>query len=113
MADCIFCKIGKGEIAAKVVYQDAELFAFEDISPQAPVHILVCTRKHLETLGNATQEDAALLGRALLVSAQLAAERGIADGFRTVVNNGRGAQQSVFHFHVHILGGREFRWPPG
>ena len=111
--DCIFCKIGGGEIPAKLVYQDAELFAFEDIAPQAPAHILICPRKHVVSLTDATAEDAALLGRALLVAAQLARERGLTGGYRTVVNNGSGAGQSVFHLHVHLLGGREFRWPPG
>ena len=113
MADCLFCKIAKGQIESKTVYQDADLFAFEDVSPQAPVHILVCPRKHFETLSDAKPEDAAILGRAQLLCAQLAAERGISGGYRTVVNNGPGANQTVFHVHIHLLGGREFRWPPG
>jgi histidine triad (HIT) family protein len=113
MTDCIFCKISRQEISAKMVYQDADLFAFEDIAPQAPTHILICPRKHLPSLTEAGAEDAALLGRMLLVAAQLAAERALTNGYRTVVNNGRGAGQSVFHLHVHLLGGRSFRWPPG
>jgi histidine triad (HIT) family protein len=113
MDDCIFCKIGRKEIAGKIVYEDADLFAFEDLSPQAPAHILICPRKHLESLSDATAEDAAVLGRLFLVASQLAAERGLGSGYRTVVNNGRSAGQSVFHLHVHLLGGRDFRWPPG
>ena len=113
MSDCLFCKIGRKEIAGKMVYEDADLFAFEDISPQAPTHILICPRKHLVTLGDAKAEDSAVLGRLFQVAAQLAVERSLTDGYRTVVNNGPGAGQSVDHLHVHLLGGRNFRWPPG
>ena len=113
MTDCVFCKIERGEIPARIVYQDAELFAFEDLAPQAPTHILICPRRHFASLNEATSEDTAMLGRAQLVAAQLAAERGIASGYRIVINNGRAAGQSVFHLHIHLLGGREFRWPPG
>jgi len=113
MTDCIFCKISQGKIPATLVYQDAELFAFEDIAPQAPAHVLICPRKHVVSLSDTSQEDAALLGRALLVAARLAAERGIAAGYRVVVNNGSQAGQSVFHLHFHLLGGRDFHWPPG
>ncbi len=80
MTDCIFCKIGKRELPAKLLYEDPELFAFEDIAPQAPTHILICSRKHLETLGDSTEEDGALLGRALLIAARLAAERKLTAG---------------------------------
>ena len=113
MTDCLFCKISRKEISAKLVYEDPDLFAFEDISPQAPTHILICPRKHVESLTDSKPEDAAILGRAQLVAARLAAERGLTPGYRTVINNGRGAGQSVFHLHVHLLGGRDFRWPPG
>ena len=113
MTDCIFCKIERGEVPARIVYQDAELFAFEDLAPQAPTHILICPRRHFASLNEATTEDAAMLGRMQLVAAQLAGERRIASGYRTVINNGRAAGQSVFHLHMHLLGGREFRWPPG
>jgi histidine triad (HIT) family protein len=113
MADCLFCRIGSKEIPAKLVYEDEEIFAFEDIQPQAPSHVLICPRKHLVSLTEATPDDAALLGRMQLVAAQLAAARGLTDGYRTVFNNGRGAGQSVFHLHLHLLGGRDFRWPPG
>src|SRR5579863_8236492 len=113
MNDCLFCKIGSKQIPAKLVYEDAELFAFEDIHPQAPTHILICPRKHHVSLTDAAVEDAAVLGRMQLVAAQIAKERKLTDGYRTVVNNGLGAGQSVFHLHLHLLGGRDFRWPPG
>ena len=113
MDDCLFCKIGRKEIPAKIVHEDDELFAFEDIHPQAPVHILICPKKHLVSLADATLEDAAMLGRLQLFAAKFAAEHKLAAGYRTVANNGRGAGQSVFHLHVHLLGGRAFRWPPG
>src|SRR5271167_3725847 len=97
MDDCLFCKIGRKEIPAKLVYEDAEMFAFEDKQPQAPSHILICPRKHLLSLTDATVEDTAMLGRIQLIAAQLAAERKLTEGYRTVFNNGRGAGQSVFH----------------
>jgi histidine triad (HIT) family protein len=113
MDDCLFCKISRKEIPAKLVYQDDEIFAFEDIHPQAPSHILLCPRKHLVSLTDATAEDAGMLGRLQLIAAKLAGERKLTGGYRTVVNNGPGAGQSVFHLHLHLLGGRDFRWPPG
>ena len=113
MSDCLFCKIGKKEIPSKIVYEDPDLFAFEDIHPQAPTHILICPRKHVASLTESSSEDTAILGRMLLVAAQLAIERKLTDGYRTILNNGRGAGQSVFHLHLHLLGGRAFRWPPG
>jgi histidine triad (HIT) family protein len=113
MTDCLFCKISRKEIPAKFVYEDPDLFAFEDIAPQAPTHILICPRKHVTSLTDTAPEDAAILGRALRLAAQLATERGLTGGYRTVINNGRGAGQTVFHLHVHLLGGRDFRWPPG
>jgi histidine triad (HIT) family protein len=113
MSDCLFCKLGAKEIPARLVYEDAEIFAFEDIHPQSPTHLLISPRKHLVSLNDASAEDAALLGRVLLVAKQLAAERGISSGYRIVINNGAGAGQSVDHLHVHVLGGRAMRWPPG
>ena len=113
MDDCLFCKISRKEIPAKLVYDDEEIFAFEDIQPQAPTHILICPRKHLVSLADAEAGDAAMLGRMQLIAAKLAAERELTDGYRTVFNNGRGAGQSVFHLHLHLLGGRTFKWPPG
>lgn len=112
-SDCLFCKIARKEIPAKIVHEDEEIFAFEDISPQAPTHILICPRKHIASLDGATTEDLAVIGKMHFVAAKIARERDLLDGYRTVINNGRGAGQSVFHLHVHLLGGRAFRWPPG
>jgi histidine triad (HIT) family protein len=113
MTDCLFCKISQKQIPAKLVYEDPEIFAFEDIQPQAPNHILICPRKHVASLTDATAEDASMLGNLHLVAAKLAKERNLTAGYRTVLNNGPGAGQSVFHLHLHLLGGRDFRWPPG
>jgi histidine triad (HIT) family protein len=113
MDDCLFCKIGEKKIPSKMVYEDADIFAFEDIQPQAPTHILICPRKHVVSLTESGPEDAAILGDMQLVAAKLAKDRKLIEGYRTVLNNGRGAGQSVFHLHLHLLGGREFRWPPG
>ncbi len=112
-SDCLFCKIARKEIPAKIVYEDADVFAFEDIGPQAPTHILICPRKHFASLNDAVAEDQIVLGKLHLVAAQIARERNLLDGYRTVINSGRGAGQSVFHLHLHLLGGRAFRWPPG
>ena len=112
-ADCLFCKIAARKIPSKIVYEDDDVFAFEDISPQAPTHVLICPRKHFSALHDASPEDQALLGKLQLVAADLARKRDLLDGYRTVLNNGTGAGQSVFHLHLHLLGGRSFRWPPG
>ncbi len=112
-ADCLFCKIAAKKIPAKLVYEDEEVFAFEDIGPQAPTHILICPRKHFASLSDATLEDQSVLGKLQLVAAQLARKLNLLQGYRTVVNSGEGAGQSVFHLHLHLLGGRAFRWPPG
>jgi histidine triad (HIT) family protein len=112
-ADCLFCKIAVKKIPSKIVYEDDEVFAFEDIGPQAPTHILIIPRKHFAALHDATEADQVLLGKLQLVAAQLARKLNLLDGYRTVVNNGQGAGQSVFHLHLHLLGGRAFRWPPG
>ncbi|MFQ5663388.1 MAG: histidine triad nucleotide-binding protein [Terriglobia bacterium] len=112
--DCLFCRIINRELPAKMVHEDDEFIAFNDINPQAPTHILVVPRRHIAGLNDATPEDAALLGRLYLLAAQLAQQRGIAEsGYRTVLNTGRGAGQSIFHLHLHLLGGRGMRWPPG
>jgi histidine triad (HIT) family protein len=113
MSECVFCKIGNKEIPSRLVYEDPDIFAFEDMHPQAPTHILICPRKHIISLTECVPEDTVILGRTLLVAAQLAAERMLTAGYRTVFNNGGGAGQSVFHLHLHLLGGRAFRWPPG
>ena len=112
-ADCLFCKIGRKEISAKLVYEDSEVFAFEDIGPQAPTHILICPRKHFASLNEAAVEDAALIGKMHLVAAQIAREKNLSAGYRTLFNTGKGAGQTVFHLHLHLLGGRDFHWPPG
>ncbi|MFQ5778018.1 MAG: histidine triad nucleotide-binding protein [Terriglobia bacterium] len=112
--DCLFCRILNKELPAKIVHEDQQAIAFEDINPQAPTHILILPRKHIAGLNDAAEEDAALLGHLQLVATQLARQRGIAEsGYRTVLNTGRGAGQSVFHLHLHLLGGRGMRWPPG
>jgi histidine triad (HIT) family protein len=112
-ADCLFCKIAAKQIPAKIVYEDPEVFAFEDIGPQAPTHLLICPRKHIASLQDASAEDAAMLGRIQLVATKLAADRNLKDGFRTVINTGEHGGQSVQHLHLHLLGGRSMRWPPG
>jgi histidine triad (HIT) family protein len=111
--NCLFCKIAAKKIPANLVLEDNDAFAFEDISPQAPTHILICPKKHFAALHDAAPEDQALLGKLLSVAAKLATERNLQSGYRTVINNGGGAGQSVFHLHLHLLGGRNFRWPPG
>lgn len=109
----IFSKIIDREIPADIVYEDDECLAFKDINPGAPVHILVIPKKTIPRLCDATQEDKALLGHLNLVANQVAADAGIGDAFRLVVNNGEGACQSVFHLHYHVIGGRTLQWPPG
>jgi histidine triad (HIT) family protein len=113
MTDCLFCRIIAGEIPAKKVFEDVHTFAFEDINPQAPTHVLVVPKQHLRGLKESSDEDAEIIGRCHLTAAQLARQRGIEDGYRTVLNVGPGAGQSVFHLHVHLLGGRSLSWPPG
>ncbi|HKH94080.1 MAG TPA: histidine triad nucleotide-binding protein [Gemmatimonadaceae bacterium] len=109
---CLFCRIVRGEIPAKVIHEDEHTLAFRDIDPKAPTHVLVIPKAHLPSLNEAT--DAAQLGRLMLVAAQLAKAEGISeDGYRTVVNSGANAGQTVFHVHLHLLGGRRLGWPPG
>jgi len=111
---CLFCRIVAGEVPADIVYQDERGIAFRDINPQAPVHVLVIPRDHMESLDEASQRDEALLGHLLRVAARIANEQGLSEsGYRTVVNTGAGAGQSVFHLHLHLLGGRSMNWPPG
>lgn len=113
MSDCLFCKIIAGQIPSKKVYEDEKTFAFEDINPQAPTHFLIVPKKHIAGLKEAEMNDAELLGYCQLVAAKLARERKIENGYRTVYNVGPGAGQSVFHLHLHLLGGRALKWPPG
>src|SRR6267378_2999835 len=111
--NCLFCKISAKQIPAKLVYEDDDVFAFEDINPQAPTHILISPKKHFAALQDAKLSDQALLGKLQMLAANLAREFRLLSGYRIVINNGSGAGQSVFHLHLHLLGGRNFRWPPG
>ncbi len=112
MSECLFCRIAAGEIPSKRVFSDDRIYAFEDIAPKAPVHILVIPRKHVSRLSELSEEDAPLAAEAMRRAAAIAKERGLTD-FRLVANDGAGAGQSVFHLHFHLLGGRPFSWPPG
>ena len=111
--DCIFCKIVRGEIPSKKVYEDEHILAFEDLNPQGPTHVLVIPKKHIAGLKEASLEDAEVIGRCHLAAAQIARDRNIENGYRTVLNVGPQAGQSVFHLHVHLIGGRQLSWPPG
>lgn len=111
MDDCIFCKIGAGQIPSKKVFENDRIYAFEDINPQAPTHILIIPKKHLVDMHDGAAEPG-LLGEILARSAEIACERGIRD-YRLVSNSGAQAGQAVFHLHFHVLGGRRMRWPPG
>ncbi len=105
MGDCIFCRIVRGEIPCRKVYEDGELLAFHDINPVAPVHFMVVPKEHLGSLADANDGHAALLGKMMVLAPRLAREQGLEDGFRTVINTGRGGGQEVFHLHMHIIGG--------
>ena len=111
--DCLFCKIVAGEIPSKKIHEDDETFAFHDISPQAPVHVLLVPKRHISSLDDADDGDRALLGGILLAVRRLARELKIESGYRVVNNCGAPAGQSVFHIHFHLLGGRPMGWPPG
>ncbi|MEW6040464.1 MAG: histidine triad nucleotide-binding protein [Elusimicrobiota bacterium] len=112
--DCIFCKISKGTIKSDCVYEDEEIFAFRDINPQAPVHILIIPKKHIESISQIKGDEESLAGRILSISLEIAKKEKIdKSGFRIVVNNGPDAGQAVNHLHFHLLGGRELHWPPG
>lgn len=113
MEDCLFCKIAAGDIPAEKLYEDDDIVAFKDIAPQAPYHFLVIPKKHITGPSHIQEEDDALIGKLMRVGAQIAAEHGIGDAYRTVFNNGAKAGQTVFHIHMHILGGRRLNWPPG
>ncbi len=113
MPETIFAKIIRREIPADIVYEDEQCLAFRDVNPQAPVHILVIPKQPMARLADAVDDDQALLGHLLLVANKVATEQGIGDAFRLVVNNGAQVGQSVFHLHLHVLGGRAFTWPPG
>lgn len=111
---CLFCKIIAGEIPSKKVYEDDQLYAFEDINPQAPLHALVVPRQHIATLNDLTAKDDGLVGSMVRSAAAIAKERGVdGPGYRTVFNCNSQAGQTVFHIHLHVLGGRSLSWPPG
>jgi histidine triad (HIT) family protein len=113
VTECLFCRIATGEIPAQFVYEDDAVVAFQDVNPQAPVHVLVIPRKHVPTL-TAAADDPELVARVVAAAAVVAAQQGIEEsGYRTVVNTGPDAQQSVQHLHLHVIGGRPLGWPPG
>lgn len=111
---CLFCKIASGEIPAKIAFQDKDVVVFHDIQPQAPTHLLVIPRKHVSSLAEANADHQTLLGKLLLTASSVAKDMGLdKEGYRVVINTGPGAGQTVFHIHVHVLGGRVLSWPPG
>jgi len=114
VSDCIFCKIATGEIPADLIYEDDLVVGFRDLNPQAPTHVLLIPRKHIATLNDLQPEDEAIVGRLYTAAAKVAAQEGIAEqGYRTLINCNDDGGQTVFHLHLHLLGGRRMSWPPG
>ena len=114
MSDCIFCKIASGEIPADLIYEDDLVVGFRDLNPQAPTHVLLIPRKHIASLNDLQPEDEAIVGRLYTAAAKVAAQEGIAEqGYRTLINCNDDGGQTVFHLHLHLLGGRRMSWPPG
>lgn len=113
MRTCAFCRIARGEASARIVYQDEDVTAFHDRNPQAPTHVLIIPNKHIESVNQIEPGDTDLLGKLFVVARRVAEREGISGGYRLVVNTGSQAGQSVFHLHVHLLGGRRLSWPPG
>lgn len=113
MADCIFCKIAEGEIPSNKVYEDEKVLAFYDLDPQAPTHILIIPKEHIASVAEITPENSSVVAHIFEVAAQIAKEKQLDEGFRVVTNIGDAAGQSVKHLHFHLLGGRDFTWPPG
>ncbi len=114
MSNCLFCRFVSKEIPTRVVFEDDTCLAFEDINPKAPVHVLVIPKKHIESINSMTEEDEKAVGHLAFVARQIAQQKGTAQsGYRTVINTGPDAGQSVFHLHLHLLGGRSMAWPPG
>jgi histidine triad (HIT) family protein len=114
MTDCIFCKMATGEIQPDVVLENDDILAFRDLNPQAPTHVLVIPKRHIATINDIGEEDAEMVGKLYLAAKQVAEMDGIADsGYRTVFNCNRDGGQEVFHLHLHVLGGRAMKWPPG
>ena len=110
---CLFCRIVRGELPTRKIYEDDRALAFNDINPQAPMHVLIIPKKHIVGLKEATSEDAELIGYCHLLAAKIARDRGMEEGYRTVYNVGPKAGHSVFHLHLHLIGGRNLSWPPG
>ena len=114
MNDCLFCKIIKGEIPSEKVYEDEYVYAFRDINPVAPLHVLIIPKKHISMINDIEEEDVAIMGRLFLAAKNITKELGVSEeGYRTVMNCGEDAGQTVFHVHMHLLAGRELTWPPG
>jgi histidine triad (HIT) family protein len=114
MSDCLFCKMVAGEIKPDVVFEDDAVLAFRDVNPQAPLHVLIIPRTHIATTNDLTADNADIVGKLYLAAKQIAADEGVAEpGYRMVMNCNPGAGQSVYHIHLHVLGGRSMGWPPG
>jgi histidine triad (HIT) family protein len=114
MSDCLFCRISNGQIPAKIVYQDDKAMAFEDIHPEAPIHVIIIPKKHIPTVLDITDEDQDIMGYLYLVAKKIAINKSLTkDGFRLVVNCGKSGGQEILHIHINMLGGRLFSWPPG
>jgi histidine triad (HIT) family protein len=114
MADCLFCGIVERKIPSTIIYEDERIVAFNDIAPQAPTHVLIVPKRHISTLNDVGVEDEQIVGELIRRAAAIAKERGFSEtGYRTLFNTNRGAGQTVFHIHLHLLGGRPFAWPPG
>jgi histidine triad (HIT) family protein len=112
--DCLFCRIAKKDIQSKIVFEDSQVLAFEDVNPQAPVHILIIPKEHIDKVSDLTPEHAEIVGRLVLAAKDIAAKKGVKEsGYRIVMNCNKDAGQAVFHLHLHLLGGRKFSWPPG
>ena len=112
-ADCLFCKIASKQIEAKIAYENDHVVAFHDLRPVAPTHVLIVPKKHVVGVGDATEADVETLGQVVLAARAVAEKLGLTEGYRCVLNNGVNAGQSVFHMHLHVLGGRVLSWPPG
>lgn len=113
MNTCVFCRIVNGQAPARILYQDENVTAFHDLNPQAPVHILIVPNRHISGVAQVEPQDTPMLGKMFAIARQLAEQEDVVSGYRLVVNNGHRAGQSVFHLHMHLLGGRRLRWPPG
>jgi histidine triad (HIT) family protein len=112
--DCLFCRVANGELPTEIIYEDDDILAFRDINPQAPTHALVIPKRHIDSINHATPDDAELLGRMVLAAKEVAAQEGLHDaGYRLVFNINNHGGQTVYHIHLHVLGGRQMTWPPG